>query len=300
MVTPTATAKRIAPAASVASLLASALLLAGCELPNAQRAAKTESILPVVLSGVPTPEEAIRMASDVSNPDRRARGLVHLMNAPFGGEPVYVALYERRLAAADPETGIAEEHPAVRSTAARALSLHGDPKHAQMILDAGLLEHEDVLVRLDAVQALQRLHNPAAVRPLLNRIHLPTSLSAEDDLAEVEPEPDVRAEAADALGQYAERRVFEGLVAALDDDSLAVSSRAHKSLRILTGQDLPADRGLWGEWRDATRDLFAGQTAYVYPIFKRDFRWTDIIPFTFPARNEIPASPIGAPQLPPA
>jgi hypothetical protein len=270
-----------------AALTLAALAGAGCQLPNADKAAKEESILAIVMSGVPSPEEANRMANDATNPDRRARGLTLLMNAPFGGEPVYVDLYERRAAPADPIAGIESEHPAVRAVAARALALHGDPGHVDLILP--LLEHESPQVRLQAAHALQRLHNPAAVAPLLQHIRYENAQGVVQ-----EPEPHIRAAAADALGQYAERSVILGLMTALDDDSLAVTSRALKSLQTLTGQDLPDDRRAWLQWFENTTDHFAGRTPYVYPVFERDFRWTDIIPFTRPARNEIPANPIGA------
>lgn len=238
------------------------------------------------------------MANDASNPDRRARGITLLMNAPFGGEPVYVELYERRIAPADPVAGIEHEHPAVRAVAARALALHGDPGHVPLIVP--LLDNEDPQVRLEAVQALQRLHNPVAVRPLLERLvrDRARAVGGRQPVETVESEPDIRAAAADALGQYAERQVLEGLIAALDDNSLAVTSRALKSLRTLTGQDLSDDALAWIAWLDQTQkageDPFAGRTPYTYPVFERDFRWTDIIPFTHPAKNEIPSTPIGS------
>lgn len=268
-------------------LALAALALAACELPNAERVKQEESVLAFFSAGVPTPEEATRMANDPTNPDRRARGVTFLMNAPFGGESVYVDLYERRAAPSDDISGITQEHPAVRAVAARALALHGDPRHVELIIP--LLSHDDPQVRLEAVQALQRLHNPIAVRPLLERIRYDSRATSLP-----EPEPHIRAAAADALGQYAERRVIEGLIAALDDDSLAVTSRAMKSLHTLTGQDLPEDRRTWLDWLDRTSNPFAGRTPYVYPVFERDFRWTDVIPFTRPARNEIPSTPIGA------
>ncbi len=249
--------------------------LAGCQqfaLPDSVK--EQNSILAAFGSAVPTPAEAAQLALDPYNAANRSRGTNLLLNAPFGGEPEYIEIYEMR---------IQDEDERVRAIAARALGRHGDPSHVPEILP--LLASDDPAVTLDAVQALQRLHNPSAVGPLVAQLK-----------SENQPESEIRAEAADALGQYPEGRVFDSLVQALDDDYLAVSSRALRSLQTLTGQPFPNDPPTWVQWRTESADPFSDQQRYLYPIFERDRRWLDYVPFTFPAQNEVAASPVGMPE----
>lgn len=260
------------PARTLALPLLAGLLLAmpaGCGL-DVRPGARTlsEAFAP------PTPREAAEMALDLEDPDRRFRGTMMLANAPFGGDEVYLTMYEDYID--DPE-------PNVRGAAARALGNHGEPTHVPLILT--LIDDTHDGVRLEAVRALQRLHNPAAIDPLLARID-----------PEIEDDIDVRAEAAHALGQYANRLVLQRLIAALSDRHLRVTRNALESLRTLTGQDFELDRTAWQSWYSAAGDPFAGQRPYIYPHFERDpnlfERW---VPFFPPPPNEKPSTPAGMP-----
>eukprot|EP01026_Neomeris_dumetosa_P071846 TRINITY_DN72849_c0_g1_i4.p3 TRINITY_DN72849_c0_g1~~TRINITY_DN72849_c0_g1_i4.p3 ORF type:complete len:123 (-),score=14.65 TRINITY_DN72849_c0_g1_i4:188-556(-) len=114
---------------------------------------------------------------------------------------------------------------------------------------------------------------------------------------DLEEETHIRAEAAHALGQYATREVLQALITAIDDRALSVNHNALLSLQTLTGEDFGLDRADWVAWFGDTSTPFAGQTAYVYPVFSRDKRWIEYIPFFPPPPNEEPRSPVGMPDV---
>lgn len=219
----------------------------------------------------PTPAEAAAWATDEYDADKRYRGTLLLANAPFGGEPVYVEMYTK--AAEDTD-------PVVRGAAIRGLALHGSPSHVPIIL--AQIEDEDRLLRWECVRALQRLHNPAAIPALIKR----TNEREEADSM-------VRAAAADALGQYADSRVLDGLIAALGDRDLSVNDAALRSLRTLTGQDLGDDLRAWYAWTKSTRTPFAAKRPYIYPVFQREKNFVEIILPIFTPPNEIASTPAG-------
>jgi hypothetical protein len=247
--------------------------LVGCE---GNRASDSSESVFDLLPAPPTPAVAAAWMFDPYDPDKRFRGTLLLANAPFGGAPEYVKGYVMHLSDSD---------SSVRAAAALALGRHGSPEHVPLILP--LLTQEDRLCRLSAVRALQRLHNPVAVGPLIDA----TDSRKESDA-------DVRAEAAVALAQYPQPRVLQALIAALGDDRLAVTAAAAQSLRTLTGQDFGDDRARWFDWAAAASEPFAGQRPYTYPVFARDKSWLEHIPFWPPPPNEEPARPVGLP--PPA
>ena len=250
--------------------LAAAGGVGGCESLSGA-SADTNSILGA-FSG-PTPQEAAIWAVDPYDADKRARGMLILANQPFGGERVYVDVY--RLALDD-------EDAAVRAVAVRSLALHGTAEDATRI--AQHLSDEDRLLRWESARGLQRLHNTAVIEPLIERL----------DTAK-ESQPEVRAAAARALGQYTEASVLEALISALDDRDLTVNRAAQWSLRILTGEDFRYDVREWVAWRESTTDPFAQQQNYRYPVFSRSPTWVEkIVPWMGPP-NEERARPVGMP-----
>lgn len=238
--------------------------------------AKSDSILGAI-STQPTPRDAAAWATDTYDADKRARGVTLLANAPFGGADAYLGLYREYLK--DP-------FPGVRAGAARGLGMHGSPDDVPAILP--LLKDPEKSVRLDAVKALQRLHNPVAIDALIDATKI-----------DKEVEADVRAGAASALGQYATPKVLQALIAAVADDQLLVSSSALESLRTLTGNDdLTDDRKSWSKWAADTKAPFANQRPYYYPVFHRDSQWLDYVPFVGgPVPNEVTAQPAGMPSI---
>ncbi len=235
--------------------------------------ANDESILALL---TPTsPGDAARMALDEWNPEERRRGLLLLANAPWGGEDPYMRLYRAALGDGD---------SAVRMIAIRALAMHGGGEDVALIV--ANLDDEDHLLRWETVRALQRLHDPDAIDPLMVRL-LPAR----------ETDTQVRASAADALGQYAEPRVVEALVESLDDPDLAVVRASERSLRFLTGQKLGSDPRDWNTWLASVEKPCTDQTMYEYRAFHRNTRWYEYVnPFAV-VPNELPAAPAGMPPL---
>jgi hypothetical protein len=251
--------------------------LGGCQSPAGGAAATREDTSVLEIFAPPSPAEAAAMAADAYDADDRQRGILLLSNAPWGGAEAYVELYRLglrdELAADDPDDN-------VRIASIRALSRLGEASDAARI--APMLDDDNWLVRWEAARALQRLHDPAVVGDVVSRVD-----------ADVEPEPEVRAAAAEALGQYAEARVLDALLLALDDRDLIVNAAARRSLRTLTGQRLGFEPAAWFAWLDETDDPFAQRREYRFPVFERDQRWYEWVnPFaTVP--NEEPERPVG-------
>lgn len=252
--------------------------LAGCGGKQPSQDASQDSIISS-FNETPTPQQAAAWAVDPYSADKRFRGLLLLANAPWGGEPVYIETYQLALKDGD---------PSVRSVAVRALGLHGTPEHVPLII--AQFNDEDRLLRWECARALQRLHNPVAITPLLDRLDV-----------KKESEPEIRAATATALGQYPEASVVDALINALDDRDLAVNHAAEQSLRILTGQTLGLDLRAWVAWQSEHKsDLFAGRGAYEYPVFSRNNLWWEWVwPFGR-APNEVASVPAGmdAPSQP--
>lgn len=239
------------------------------------------SVLSIVTG--PTPQEAAAWMIDAYDADKRYRGTLLIANAPWGGGPEYLSVYRAKL---NPEmkhdSGLSlyDDDALGRAAAVRGLSLHGSPDDVPLILTQ--IDSDNEHLRWECVRALQRLHNPAAIRPLLTRLELDN-----------EPNPDIRADAAAALGQYAERRVLDGLFGALNDPDLAVNTAARDSLNTLTGQDLGFNRKQWVVWATDNPSPFAGRTEYQYPVYHRDPNLLEIIVPWMHVPNEVAAAPVG-------
>lgn len=234
-----------------------------------------------LLGGINTPEpsEAARWMFDQYDPDRRRTGALLIMNAPFGGEDVYVRQYRDMV--------INERDPIVKAIAIRALGRYGAPSDAAIIEIH--LTHENEQVRWEAAKAMQRLHNPGVVGTML--------LLLRDD----QQRTDIRVALADGLGQYAEDRVFQALVAALDQRELAVNVTANESLTTLTGQDFGLDQAQWLRWYNQTRaageNPFALQEQYLYPTYQRDPTFFEKLAIWSQRTYEQPGPPAGVEQV---
>jgi HEAT repeat protein len=249
--------------------IAGLIVIGGCDSLEASPGAR--SILQI--SSGPTPTKAVGWALDEYDPNNRYRGTMYLATQPWGGGPEYLQLYV---------DAIKDDDAGVRSAGVRGLALHGSPEHVPLILET--LVDEDRIVRIDSARALQRIHAPVAVEPLMSAIQV--------DREESEM---VRAEAADALGQYAQPRVVDALIAALSDTNLAVNEATRKSLRTLTGQDFELDTSAWVNWARGREDLFAARSAYIYPAFWRERTIIEYLPFVGQPPIEEPSIPVGFP-----
>ena len=219
----------------------------------------------------PTPAQEARNVFNVYDPDIRRRALNNLSASPFGGEDPYVRLY--RLLIDDPD-------PTVRAAAVKALGLHGEVKDVGLI--AVRLNDQANMVRWEAAKALQKIHNPGAIKPLINTM-------AQDS------DPDVRMACAHALAQYATPEVFSSLVSALDDTRYGVVLAAAESLAILTGEDLGIDGSRWLAYRDKHgSNLFANQKVYTWQPYTPPRKVTDKFKFwKKPVPPKAPQTPVG-------
>ncbi|MCP3906140.1 MAG: hypothetical protein GY715_21155 [Planctomycetes bacterium] len=254
-----------------------ALLLAwgvgGCETASQDLADFGKTIIP------PSPGEAARMALDPHNPDRRREGTLLLSNSDFGGDEVYVRMYRDYVEH--------EQDPLVRAVAIRALARHGEPADATLI--AAQLDQPNVQVRWEAAKGLQRLHLPSVVPLLL------------DTLRDPEEHTDVRVAAATALGQYAQDRSFQGLVAALDARELSVNIACERSLQTITGQDLGLDPRPWLNWYNGTADdPFADRRPFLYPTYSRTPSFLERLVFWSQPKHEDPGPPAGLEESAPS
>lgn len=223
------------------------------------------------LSG-PTPGETARQAFNSYDADRRREAINRLADAPFAAEPAYLQAY--RLLLQDPD-------PTVRAAAVQALGRHGTVEDALPL--AARLEDPSPYTRWSAAQALRRIHNPQAVRPLLSTL-------AKD------ADADVRIAAADALGQYPDRLVYESLVAALNDSDFSVARAARRSLKTLTGRDLGPEPAPWVQWSEhEPRQLFVDQQPYTYKPYEKPRSLWEKLQF-WKSRSSTRETPVGLSQ----
>lgn len=237
--------------------------------------AENNSVLAPLLKQ-PSEFDAVIWANDEYDSDKRARGTAILAFSPNGDDPKYVNYLYRRY--------LTDKAANVRTVAAVAMGIHGTPEDVPTLVP--MLKDPDKNVRKATARSLQRLHNPAATDSLMDAI----------DPAK-ESEWEVRAEAADALGQYAETRVLQKLISTLDDDSLIVNQSTIRSLHTLTGQNLGVDRRAWTRWLRESKTPFEARTAYVYPAYSRDKTWLEYLPFIPSPPNEVASTPVGMPPV---
>jgi hypothetical protein len=318
--------------AGLIALVACALLTA-CE--NARPG--TQSILELANPQL-APGELAAMALDPYDANRRYLGTIGLAAEPFAREPIYLRLFTDNAKDEDPlvrqaamrglslhgqpehvpilVAGLSDDHVEVRLEAARGLQRIHDPSAVPALLSA--MREPDVNRQRAIVRAAARTAapgakaeaKPAATGDAKSEIKSNGEGSKPDQKAENKPDaraatiseedPRVRAEAAHALGQYAEPRVLQALIAGLDDVDLSVNRSSQSALRTLTGQDFGLDRGEWLAWvhgQDAAKiDPFRGRSAYLYPVFNREKRIYEYIPFIPPPPNEVPSTPAGMPR----
>lgn len=265
--------KSRAPIGPATLLLAASLLaLSGCSSAPTTSSDPVQGFIErVAATFTPdTPAEVARDAFDVYDPDTRRQAVSRLSAAHFGGQPPYVRMY--RLLADDPD-------PTVRAVAAKALGTHGSAEDVPRL--AGLLSDRSELVRWQAALALQRVHDGRAVAPLLDALSKDTHA-------------DTRQAAALALGQYAEPRVFQGLVAGLDDLDYSVAHAARQSLATLTGYDYGPDASLWLIWsRKPGTDLFAHRKLYTYQPYAVGQNWVERTFWSPEPETAAPRTPTG-------
>ncbi len=228
----------------------------------------------------PTPTEVALDLFDVYDADKRRRAVDLISASPFGGEPPYVQSYRLLLGQTQQgETIAPDEDPTVRAAAVAALGRHGDVSDALLIVT--FLNDANAFVRWQSAKALQKIHEPAVVVPLM-------------DAMANDPDADVRQAAAAALGQYAQPRVFDALVGALSDVNFGVVEAALDSLRQLTGQPMDQDPAGWLAWAESNRgSLFADQERYGYQPYREPPTLLQRARFWRSTPTAEPVSPVG-------
>ena len=198
-------------------------------------------LLAQLLRGLEEDREAvIRQAFDRSDADRRQDAVRRIAAAQWGGNPKILPLY--RLLLTDPDS-------TVRAAAVSALARHGGPEDADAV--AAQLAQPAPFLRWEAAKALRRLPGEQTVSPLLN------ALLEDEDAG-------TRVAAAEALGRYQRRDVYEALRRALLDADFAVVAAAAESLATLTGEDLGSAPEPWRDLAEEKgADLFVDARPYV-------------------------------------
>jgi len=223
-----------------------------------------------------SPQKPLEVVEDAFNPydsDKRRRAITMLAAAPWGGEEPYLRAYRLLL------EGAGDDDPTVRAACVRALGIHGTTDDASIL--ARRLSDSSALVRWEAAEALQKIHNPVAIEALNEAVH-------------ADRDTDVRASAAAALGQYASPEVFSVLVGALNDDQHDVVRAAWLSLKTLTGQDLDTTASAWLAFAEAQpARLFVGQQPYYWQPYDKPPTLLDKAQFWKDHKTPDPRRPTG-------
>lgn len=247
-------------------LVAAAGVLPGC-------ARGGDSIFAGLVDMPPTPGEAARDMFNPFDPDKRRAAVAALSASHFGGEEEYVRAY--RLL-------ITDQDATVRAAVVRALGLHGSVEDVELI--APRLEDEEEAVRWEAGQALQKIHNPAAVPQLTKHA-----------IAANESSVDVRIACARALGQYATPHAIDTLIGALNDSDYGVVHAAQGSLVTLTGHNFGNDAAKWLAWsKENPERLFEQQQRYTWEPFNKPPSTLEKIQFWKDRPPVEPRRPVGA------
>ncbi len=222
----------------------------------------------------PTPAQAGRDGFDRQDADKRRRAIALISSADWGGESEYLAVY--RLILSDPD-------PTVRAACVAALGRHGQPDDA--ILIAPQLGADEADLRWETAKALRKLHHGVVVPRLIQ------TLQSDDD-------PDTRMAAAEALGQYRRRDVFDALVGALTSPDFGTAHAARRSLTLLTGADAGPEPADWQQLANAkTRTngdaLFADAQPYTYREYVKPPGFLDKAQFWRDPEAEATKRPIG-------
>jgi hypothetical protein len=118
----------------------------------------------------------------------------------------------------------------VRAAALRCLNRCRATGYTPLFLHA--LQDDQVLVRLEAADALGNIPDPQAIHSLI-------------DHAQSDVSPDVRISCAEALRNYHNSDAVVALVDLLDNRDFSVAWQARQSLELLTGQDYRYDARAW-------------------------------------------------------
>lgn len=175
------------------------------------------------------PKRYALMMEDTNSPDARRRGMLELVERPYGGKPPYTTRYAQIAAERNPDGSKVDY--LLRASAIRALNRSREPGHTALFI-SGLGDESD-WVRLESAKALNRLPDPEAITALLAVVARP------------DENKDIRIAAAEALQHYKRLEVARVLTVLLGDREFALIWQARRSLRRLTGKDYGYDDAAW-------------------------------------------------------
>lgn len=118
----------------------------------------------------------------------------------------------------------------------REFVLAGKPAVPELVK---ALDHDDPLVRGNAVAALGTIREPSSLIPV-------TRLLDDED-------PGVRSRVLAALSRFRDPRAVDPLIASLKDADPTFAREAVEVLRVLTGQDPGTSWDAWSSWRNDVR-----------------------------------------------
>jgi hypothetical protein len=165
-----------------------------------------------------------------------------------------------------------DEQALCRLAAIQALSHFRDPRAAEALKEAyyraGRFNSETAtVIKCQALAALGEVGNPAAVELLVRVLREPPVEGADP---EKQQKLDERIAAARALGHFPHYQATGALVEVLrtEQEDVALRSRAHESLQLATGKQLPADPQAWS-------DLLQRSAAGNAPLVREQPSFTD-------------------------
>jgi HEAT repeat protein len=138
-----------------------------------------------------------------------------------------------------------------RMGALESLRRFKDPRAVEGIKDAyyraGAFPPETAnVLRCQALAALGETGHPAAVEVLVKVLREPPVEGPDQDKQQ---KTDERIAAARALGRFKQYQATEALVEVLrNEQDVALRLRAHESLQLATGRDLPPDPKVWADF----------------------------------------------------
>jgi HEAT repeat protein len=185
---------------------------------------------------------------DSTDGDRRARALRSLEEPlTHGGDQrqqdVVVAVLVH--------SATSEPQALCRMAAIDALRRFKDVRAVEAIKDAyyraGAFPAETAtVIRCQALAALGELRHPSAIQLLVQVLKEPPLEGPDQDKQQ---KMDERIAAARALGSFQNSRGLQALVEVLrTEQDVALRSRAHESLQVATGKELPPDATVWADF----------------------------------------------------
>jgi hypothetical protein len=175
---------------------------------------------------------AAREMIDFNSPDKRIAGTLRLVDFANARTGPYIIVYADKIAR-DPDYTVA-------AAGLRALNRCRAKGYTALFLSK--LDDNEVLVRLEAADALGNIPDVAAIPALENHLQVDVSV-------------DVRISCADALRNYKTIEVAKILVNQLDDKNFGVAWQSRQSLALITGQDFRYDQNAWLTYLSQAKDL---------------------------------------------